>query len=47
MDFRDNRDGYMFTSRYLNPECTEPFDFTTSVQEDVTLYAGEEISCLR
>lgn len=36
------RDGYTFTGWYLDPECTEPFDFTTPVQENTTLYAGWE-----
>lgn len=37
-----DRDGYTFTGWYLDPECTEPFDFTTPVQENTTLYAGWE-----
>lgn len=36
------REGYEFTGWYLDPECTEPFDFTTPVQENTTLYAGWE-----
>lgn len=37
-----DRDGYTFNGWYLDPECTEPFDFTTPVQENTTLYAGWE-----
>ena len=32
--------GYTFTDWYTDPDCSTPFDFTTSVSKDTTLYAG-------
>ncbi|MBQ8392437.1 MAG: InlB B-repeat-containing protein [Clostridia bacterium] len=34
------RSGYTFTGWYTDPECTEFFDFSENVTEDITLYAG-------
>ena len=37
-----DRDGYVLTGWYLDPECTQPFDFSTPIDQDMTLYAGWE-----
>lgn len=37
-----SRDGYVFTGWYIDPVCTVPYDFSTAVPEDITLYAGWE-----
>lgn len=34
------RSGYTFTGWYLDPECTQPYDFTGLVDRDLNLYAG-------
>ena len=36
------RDGYKFTGWYVDPVCTIPYDFTTGVPENITVYAGWE-----
>ena len=33
------REGYTFGGWYLDEECTIPFDFSTPITEDITLYA--------
>lgn len=34
------KDGYTFSGWYTDEACTTPFDFSTSVSEPITLYAG-------
>lgn len=34
------RDGYVFHGWYTDEACTEPFDFQTSLEADLVLYAG-------
>ena len=34
------RDGYTFTGWYTDSATTQPFDFSTSINNDMTLYAG-------
>ena len=33
------KDGFDFDYWYLDPECTQPFDFDTPITENITLYA--------
>ena len=37
------KDGYKFIGWYSNRSCTDKFDFSTAVKEDITLYAGWEL----
>ena len=37
------RNGYVFTNWYTNDECTEVFNFTTPITNDLNLYAGWQI----
>ncbi len=34
------RDGYEFTGWYLDALCTEPYDFSKPVEDDIVLYCG-------
>ncbi len=34
------RDGYIFRGWFTSPDCTTIFDFSSSVEKDVTVYAG-------
>lgn len=36
------REGYNFVSWYTDPECTTEYNFASSVENDLTLYAGWE-----
>lgn len=36
------REGYEFTGWFTDPECTEPYDWSSLVTEAITLYAGWE-----
>lgn len=36
------RDGYLFTGWFTNEACTAQYDFSTTVNADLTLYAGWE-----
>lgn len=38
------KDGYDFTGWYTDEACTQAYDFTKSVTEDITLYAGWTVS---
>lgn len=35
-----SKDGFTFTGWYIDEGCTSPFDFSTTVSEPLTLYAG-------
>ena len=37
------KDGYVFTGWYSNRSCTDIFNFTSTVKENITLYAGWEL----
>lgn len=34
------KSGYVFSGWYVDQECTTPFDFSSQVLEDITVYAG-------
>ena len=34
-----HRDGYSFAGWYTDPECTQVFDFSAPVSDNITLYA--------
>ncbi|MBR1813809.1 MAG: InlB B-repeat-containing protein [Lachnospiraceae bacterium] len=36
------RDGYLFTAWYMDEACTTAYDFSSAVEDDMTLYAGWE-----